>query len=247
MKTDTLISLAAAVIALVALGMNWAAVSGETKASLAQHLEGHVTLTALQEQESESLERIRAAAESVSKAIPVGTILSFYGSTNQIPTGFLLCDGNQYPSTDYTVLSKHLLSANPKLKVNDQIFKIPDLRGMFLRGLDSGRGKDSETHRTLGSEQSDSIIKHQHPNTVEENPHTHKFTAMVNRPTKPRDDEGIDTTSNRANQPAVSFSDGHRTGHQEPAKTIKVSILENESGTLETRPENVAVNFIIKY
>jgi hypothetical protein len=57
---------------------------------------------------------------------PVGSIQAYYGTTD--PDGWLICDGRSTPTgSEYNAL---------RALVGD---KIPDLRGMFLRGLNNGR------------------------------------------------------------------------------------------------------------
>lgn len=62
--------------------------------------------------------------------MPVGSIVAFGGTRK--PDGWLWCDGSTIPSgTDYSDLRK-ILGQN----------KTPDLRGYFLRGLDTSRQID---------------------------------------------------------------------------------------------------------
>lgn len=61
-------------------------------------------------------------AQSASNGVPVGAILPFTGTT--IPAGYLLCNGDSFPSTsDYDALAILLGSRTT-----------PDLRGVYLRG-----------------------------------------------------------------------------------------------------------------
>lgn len=59
-----------------------------------------------------------------------GTIASHYGTT--APTGWFECNGAAYNTTTYSDLFAVLGTAT-----------LPDLRGEFIRGLDSGRGVDT--------------------------------------------------------------------------------------------------------
>lgn len=74
--------------------------------------------------------------------LPIGVPIPYPSSV--VPEGFIACDGSSFPST-YTDLA--LLY--PSLKS-------PDLRGQFIRGLDSGAGVDNG--RVILSSQKASLI-----------------------------------------------------------------------------------------
>lgn len=87
---------------------------------------------------------------------PCGTIIAFYGDT--APTHYLACDGSEYNKSDYPELWTHLSSltdTTPYVVDGDNTkFKVPDLRGEFLRGIgtnshtDQGNGAtDAGTHQ----------------------------------------------------------------------------------------------------
>ncbi|MDT8706385.1 phage tail protein [Klebsiella pneumoniae] len=63
-------------------------------------------------------------------ALPVGVPVPWPLSTP--PTGWLKCNGAAFSATDYPQLAKVFTA-----------FKLPDLRGEFIRGWDDGRGVDS--------------------------------------------------------------------------------------------------------
>jgi hypothetical protein len=100
---------------------------------------------------------------------PIGGVVAFSGaidSNHQPPTGWLVCDGAPLRAADFP----HLYSvvgtaygdgkdANGN-KVGD--FNLPDYRGYFLRGLDSGARRDPEWQRAIGSKQGDDIKPHRH-------------------------------------------------------------------------------------
>ena len=85
-------------------------------------------------------------------------------------------------------------------------FNLPDLRGEFIRGLDSGRGVDSG--RALGSFQADEIKAHTH--------------TVTTGGTGSAIDGGGDRDSDDGTQATSSF------------------------GGVETRPRNIAMNYIVK-
>ncbi len=104
--------------------------------------------------------------------LPVGAIIPFVGSNlNSLPANWLLCDGRPLASTDYPALSGALDNA---FGGDSTSFNLPDLRGMFLRGVDGGAGNDPDTTgRTaqaaggntgdaVGTRQQDEIVSHAH-------------------------------------------------------------------------------------
>jgi hypothetical protein len=80
--------------------------------------------------------------------IPPGTIVAYWGGG--APGGWLLCNGEPVPEGE--------VYDDLRLILDDE--KLPDLRGVFLRGLDLGRGLDQE--RVLGSFQDDAFKSHDH-------------------------------------------------------------------------------------
>ena len=89
--------------------------------------------------------------------MPAGAVQTF--AISSAPTGWLSCDGSAVSRSTYS----HLFAAIcTTFGTGDgsTTFNVPDLRGEFIRGLDSGRGVDSG--RVLGSPQADEIKSHQH-------------------------------------------------------------------------------------
>lgn len=101
---------------------------------------------------------------AVTGYVPLGTLLPFYGET--APDFFLACDGSTYNKADYPELANHLLSLtyNTPYVVDgdDTKFKVPDLRGEFIRGT----GTNSRTSQGSGAD----VGEHQNA-TVHNNIH----------------------------------------------------------------------------
>lgn len=84
-------------------------------------------------------------------AIQPGTVLPHAGAS--APTGFLMCDGSAVSRSTYASLFS-AISTNWGSGDGSATFNIPDLRGEFLRGLDTTEGNDPDyASRTLGSSQ----------------------------------------------------------------------------------------------
>ncbi|WP_142417024.1 phage tail protein [Bartonella massiliensis] len=88
---------------------------------------------------------------------PSGFIGTF--GMRELPKGWLLCDGKAYLRNDYRALFDAIGTVWGE---GDGVttFNVPDFRGMFLRGFDSGRAID--TNRSFASVQTDLIESHQH-------------------------------------------------------------------------------------
>lgn len=115
-------------------------------------------------------------AELSKEGIPFGTIVAFAGKPDMIPKGWLLCDGSTIDRRVY----RKLFDAIATAWGGDGSFGfcLPDLRGMFLRGVDMGTGvdpdaKDRESPKkgeanpgnqkdNVGSIQQDAIKEHSH-------------------------------------------------------------------------------------
>lgn len=101
-----------------------------------------------------------ASLASSSFLVPTASVLPFSG--NVIPDGYLECNGSSISRTTYNDLFSEIGTTHG---FNDNnTFKIPDLRGEFIRGFDNGRGVDAS--RALGSYQGDLFKSHNHSYTA---------------------------------------------------------------------------------
>lgn len=91
-----------------------------------------------------------ALAQMRAGFLPVGTVIAYGGATVPVDGDWLECDGTEITISDhldlYAVVGTIFGTPVDPLK-----FKLPDLRGEFVRGWDHGRGID--TGRALGSSQ----------------------------------------------------------------------------------------------
>lgn len=183
----------------------------------------------------------------IENELPVGTILAFYGTKEQVPKGFLLCDGERIKKSEYPKLVAHLAQVHPALimyqsSAGEQIAKLPDFRGVFLRGLDLKKGYDPD--RKLGSYQEDHFAQHRHPmkNPFSQN-HTHlDFTQNPSYFASPEKEISSQT-------PLDEFAlMGHI--HRVPldkSSSKSPTYAEPSPQEQETRPKNIAVSYMIKY
>lgn len=136
--------------------------------------------------------------------LPAGIVQTFAGTV--VPDGWFLCDGTSKVKANYARL---YAAIGNTFGSDTTTFKVPDLRGRFVRGYDDGRGVDSG--RVFGSDQSDLFKAHSHSELA-------KATVAL---------------AEAGNDYFVWYGDG--------------STSTGSAGGVETRPTNVALNYIIKY
>lgn len=97
---------------------------------------------------------------------PTGTIINFFGLESQVPEGYLPCNGAEYLIEDYPVLANHLAEIDTFLSRTDYVgsdaehFKVPDLRGEFLRGTGTNSHANQGSGSNIGIHQNSTLINH---------------------------------------------------------------------------------------
>lgn len=183
--------------------------------------------------------------------MPAGLIMAYGGATT--PTGWLLCDGSAVSRTTYANLFS-AIGTSWGSGDGFTTFNIPDCRGLFLRGVSGGSGRDPDaasrtavnpggnSGNSVGSYEADQYRSHSHG--VSDPGHSH--TALCNN-SGPGGETRILSVgpggAGNAGGSAATITNSGSSGIQ-PANT-GVSI--NLSGGNETRPINVNVNYIVKY
>jgi microcystin-dependent protein len=175
------------------------------------------------------------ATVSSGDSIPAGAISAF--GMNTAPSGWLECDGATVSRTTYATLFA-AISTTFGVGDGSTTFKLPDLRGEFIRGWDDGRGVD--TSRAFGSSQTEMIGPHNHTatstgTTSSDGAHTHNVNGDSGAGSN-----GALTTGN----PAGTVLDTDSAGTHSHTLTITTTV-NNNSGT-ENRPRNIALLFCIK-
>ena len=184
-----------------------------------------------------------AQAQHADNGVPVGTITAFAGET--VPPGWLLCDGRGLSSAGqygelYTSIGELWGDGTSNCVAGACDFNLPDLRGVFLRGLDGGRGIDPESSRLLGSSQDDALQDHHHNLfrlTAQQHPGNGRYATA----------HGWGTTSG---SPSGYLEYNMVYNVLEPNGFLSSKVVAGELGanpSSETRPNNIAVNYIIKY
>ncbi|ENS1090340.1 tail fiber protein [Escherichia coli] len=155
-------------------------------------------------------------------ALPVGVPVPWPSATP--PTGWLKCNGAAFSAEEYPELAK----AYPTNK-------LPDLRGEFIRGWDDGRGVDNG--RGLLTLQDGAIVSHNHYWGI--------WTSRTNDQTL-----GSFTGTTILKQitplsPAIDF-DNYPIPNPAITEGGVVAATTKPAGANETRPRNVAFNYIVR-
>lgn len=170
------------------------------------------------------------------QAVPTGSVHMMAG--NNVPSGYLKCNGQYVSKTTYAALYAIIGSTYNQTATT---FQLPDLRGEFVRGWDDGRGVDSG--RSFGSSQSGQNAQHNHTatatstSTVTDPGHLHQVAY-----------------SNSDSGDGVIEESGTGLSGYEPTETATTGITVStstsvsvaNSGGSEARPRNVAMMYVIK-
>ncbi|ENN89938.1 phage tail protein [Bartonella bovis] len=171
-----------------------------------------------------------AAAPKPVSNFPAGFIATF--AMEKLPKGWLLCDGKAYLRENY----KSLFAAIGETWGSGDkktTFNVPDLRGMFLRGLDS-KG-EIDKGRVLGSRQNDAIKSHTHTGKIDNaGEHKHEFLQQI---------FSVDAARGSA---LPRYHNYEKRVLTKPAGNHTHTFTINKTGGTETRPVNVAVVYAIK-
>ncbi|HZT02669.1 MAG TPA: phage tail protein [Steroidobacteraceae bacterium] len=184
--------------------------------------------------------------------VPVGTVIQWIGTTDSLASlaqsGWLSCDGSwAVQSTDGLALYGVIGDTFGAFSCDKlgEMFRLPDLRGMFLRGLAANATQDPDigarqglpfvgpagydgfqqgqlpSGRAVGTYEEDDFAKHNH--------------AI---PDQYRGDSGVITCDNLSSTCVAYTSDESNWG-------ISIGNLQPAGGSTETRPRNVYVYFLI--
>lgn len=123
----------------------------------------------LKEMPSGDISEIASPKPSVShgNANPTGTIISFMG--NYAPDGYLACDGSIKNIAEYPRLANFFQvqfgSINKFGGDGTTTFKVPDLRGEFLRGTGSNSHTNQGNGSVVGTHQDATVMPYEYVNS----------------------------------------------------------------------------------
>lgn len=155
--------------------------------------------------------------------MPVGIPIPWPAST--APTGWLKCNGATFTAANY-----------PKLALVYPTLALPDLRGEFIRGWDDGRGVDSG--RTLLSLQSHAYTEHRHALSLWTSASLLSKGDTVAQKYSPQASRGDGGSMDE------STNTGGALGYANTTSGTAANFASNASN--ETRPRNVAFNYIVR-
>lgn len=173
---------------------------------------------------------------------PPGTIIAFAGSS--IPSGWMTCNGSVISRTEFAGLYA-AIGTSWGTGDGSTTFNLPDLRGLFLRGVSQGSGHDPDAGDrlsspytsggnggdTVGSYQGDQAGPHGH--SASQGAHNHGGINIYFG----------ESGTGGAHRGANTSSFIHTLGNVNVQPEIMVGSLM----TSEARPKNAYVNWIIKY
>ena len=177
-------------------------------------------------------------ASAASLFVPPGAVLPFAMST--APTGWLKCNGGEYLKTDtryaalFAAIGNIYGQTNGTGGAGTTHFRVPDLRGEFVRGWDDGRAVDSG--RGFGSSQADDFKMHNHSATSSSSgDHNHSYSVPGFQ--RGGGDGDLDPNERQGSD------QGRTTGN---AGNHSHTITIGSTGGTETRPRNIALLYCIK-
>ena len=175
-------------------------------------------------------------SEEVKKAdfvnLPIGTIIA----SMLEPSSFAKTVGDPDPSDFDPKISKWVLANGRKVPTDSKYYmftpesRIPDLRGMFLRGINCGRNdgrEDPNDRREPGSYQKDALQEHGHETTA----------------TGYQYDVPDEASHYKWGNADLGYTG---TGLADIVPADVTSVKDPDKDDEETRPKNVAVYFYIK-
>jgi microcystin-dependent protein len=181
---------------------------------------------------------IQNQINSINTVSPVGSVISYAGSSASL-TGFLPCDGNQYPISSYIALFnviQYTYGGDP----STGYFRVPNYKGIFLRGagtqavnLNVIAGAGGAVQKTYNSPSLGTIYTDETAQSTTSN-YVNGITQEV---------KSFITGGNAFGPPTYNFNYAnavsslqYTTGHD----TIN-------NGYTETFPVHTSINYFIKY
>jgi microcystin-dependent protein len=176
---------------------------------------------------------------------PAGVFVPFAGEVENIPSGWMLCDGSEVSRSEYANLY-NAIGVCWGTGDGSTTFNIPDLRGMFLRGVSGDSGNDADAN--------DRIVLYDNGGNTGNQVGSYQGDAI-------RNITGSFNTAQRWSPSSWQFatgafskdtiSGGGMTYEHHKYYEGNPTIILNTANVVpvgsDNRPKNVYVNYIIKF
>ncbi len=177
---------------------------------------------------------LQAATKSyVDQVLPAGCIMPFAGTS--APTSWLACEGQAVSQTTYATLFAAIGTTWDIGGEGAGNFRLPDLRGMFLRG--AGTNATGSSSGAVGQPVSDyaadTYLNHSHTATSTDSGHTHTYNNARSGGTNVQVG-GNYNLNNTTETTSVGYAN------------ITTTVATSTTGSTETKPKNYGVLYIIK-
>jgi len=182
---------------------------------------------------------------SIVQGVPSGAV--FCIAVASVPSGYLECNGATVSRTTYAAL--FAVIGTQYGSTNSSNFKVPDLRGEFVRGFDNGRNADSG--RSIGSSQGSQNASHNHSASATSTAGAHSHALNYQR--KHVEDTGTAAVTDIRREGgdgdggSQNFTNNTNSGFMNNATvSVSTSVSISNQGGSESRPRNVAMMYVIK-
>ena len=169
--------------------------------------------------------------------------------SNGIPTGYLECNGQLLNRTTYAALFNVIGTKYGNTSGSN--FRVPDLRGEFIRGVNTG-SSGADPNRSIGSSQGSQNASHNHSVSITTS--TASLTGTIRKISETFASGGGTAGG------VFSKTGGENAGNtpsrvdSSPASGVDLDVSHNHSvsgntanqGGNESRPRNIAMMYIIK-
>lgn len=166
----------------------------------------------------------------------IGTIVIWPGNPNSLPQGWRICDGSQLKKSKYPELHEKIgIYWDRDDGYNAEFFRIPDLRGVFLRGVSDDRGDKYKDP---------SVDKRERPFTKEEVAKSAPGSYQMGEVGKHTHDLVSRSGAGNPSDAISLYQASAVAGHNGSITSASSKVIENSGA--ETRPVNVYVHFVIR-
>jgi len=172
--------------------------------------------------------------------------------SNGIPTGYLECNGASLVRSTYAALfavigTRYGVGSSS----NNTTFNLPDLRGEFIRGLNTS-SSGADPNRQIGSNQGGQNVSHSH--AVDITTSTKSLTGTMRKISETFNSGGGTASGVFTKTSGENASNTPSRVDGSPAAGVDLDVSHNHTvqgntntdGGTETRPRNIAMMYIIK-